>query len=147
MAYVDPIDLDLFKLGDLGTLQARDVTDAIVSFSTSLSISGSSEVKVGIVDPDFAMASANYFQIRRDIFYRNLWFEIAAVETQRSESIHPLYNLECRSKGVQLMKRDKKPEAYRGMSGFEFAKKVAKDFKLNFVGQQATKKLSNQLLH
>lgn len=142
MAYVDPIDLDLFKLGDLGTLQARDVTDAIVSFSTSLSISGSSEVKVGIVDPDFAMASANYFQIRRDIFYRNLWFEIAAVETMRSESIHPLYNLECRSKGVQLMKRDKKPEAYRGMSGFEFAKKVAKDFKLNFVGQQATKKQS-----
>lgn len=142
MAYVDPIDINLFNLGDLGTFQSRDITESIVDFNVSLSLSGSSQVGVAVIDPGFTYAKSNYFQIRRDIFYRNMWFEISAVETQRSGAVHPLYNLECRSKAVQLMKRDKKPEAYRGMRAYDFAYAVAKRFNLNFVGEQTTKKQS-----
>ena len=142
MSYVDPIDINLFNLGDLGTFQSRDVTNSIVSFDVSLTLGPSSQISVGVIDPDFAQARANYFQIRRDIFYRNMFFEISAVEVQRSESIHPLYTLECRSKAVQLMKRDKKPEAYRGMTAFDFASAIAKRFNLKFVGERTTKKQS-----
>ena len=140
MSYIDPIDISLFSLGDLSTFAARDVTDSIISFNVNLSLGNSSQIGVSVVDPNFAMAKANYFQIRRDIFYRNLWFEISAVECQRSDSIHPLYNLECRSKYVQLMKRDKKPEAFAGQSAYDFAATMAARFNMNFVGEQTTKK-------
>lgn len=140
--YFDDVNESLFKLGDMATLQARDVTQAITDMSVSLTMGGSSEVTVNIVDPNFAFASANYFQVRRDLFYRDLWFEIAAVETSRSDAIHPLYTLQCRSKAVQLMKRDKKPEAYRGMSGYDFAQAMAKRFAMNFVGEKTSKKQS-----
>lgn len=142
MAYFDQIDQDIFNLGDLGTFQARDVTDSIVSFNVSLSINQSSQISVGIVDPNFAQARANYFQVRRDIFYRHMFFEISAIEVQKSDSVHPLYSLECRSKAVQLMKRDKKPEAYRGMTAYDFAFAIAKRFNLKFVGERTTKKQS-----
>lgn len=140
MQYVTPIDQSIFNLGDLATFAARDVTDAIVDFQVSLSLNQSSQISVSVVDPDFAFAKANYFQVRRDIFYRNLWFEISAVEVSRSDSIHPVYKLECRSKAVQLMKRDKKPEAYRGMAAYDFALTVSKRFGLKFVGERTTKK-------
>lgn len=142
MSYFDPIDLDIFNLGDLATFQSRDVTDAISSFEVSLSINQSSQVTVNVLDPEFALGKANYFQIRRDIFYRHMWFEISAVAIERSEAVHPMYTLECRSKAVQLMKRDKKPEAYRGMTGYDFASAMAKRFSLNFVGEKTTKKQS-----
>lgn len=138
--YFDDINEALFKLGDLATFASRDVTQSITDMSVSLSLSGSSEISVTVVDPNFTYASANYFQVRRDIFYRDLWFEIAAVETQRSESVHPQYTIQCRSKAVQLMKRDKKPEAYRGMTGYDFAQAMAKRFAMNFVGERTTKK-------
>jgi hypothetical protein len=140
MRFFDPIDINLFNLGDLPTFSSRDVTSAITTFSVDFSLSGSSQLAVGLIDPNFAMASANYFQIRRDIYYRSERFEISAVETSPSESIHPLYNLECRSKYVQLMKRDKKPEAYRGMSAYNFAAAIADRYKMNFVGERTTKK-------
>lgn len=141
-AYFDDIDLDIFNLGDLNTFQSRDVTKQIVQFNVSLSMSGSSQVSVSVLDPAFTFAKNNYFQIRRDIYYRHMRFEISAVETQRSASVHPLYNLECRSKAVQLMKRDKKPEAYRGMTAYDFAFAVAKRFELNFIGEKTAKKQS-----
>ena len=136
----DQINEELFKLGDLGTFASRDVTQSITSMSTSLTLSGSSQVSVDVLDPNFGFAKANYFLIRRDIFYRNIWFEIAAVETSRSEAVHPQYSLECRSKAVQLMKRDKKPEAFRGMTGYDFAQAMAKRFAMKFVGEKTTKK-------
>lgn len=139
-AYFDPIDINLFNLGDLSTFQSRDITEAIVDFSVSLSLQGSSQVSVTALDPAFTFAKANYFQVRRDIFYRNLWFEIAAVSTQRSSAIHPEYQIECRSKAVQLMKRDKRPEAYRGMSAYEFAFTIAQRFGMNFIGEETAKK-------
>jgi hypothetical protein len=139
-SYFEPIDQKLFNLGDLSTFQSRDITEAIIDFSVSLSLENSSQVSVTVLDSAFTFAKANYFQVRRDIFYRNLWFEIAAVSTQRSSSIHPEYQIECRSKAIQLMKRDKRPEAYRGMSAYEFAFTIAQRFGMNFIGEQTTKK-------
>ena len=140
MSYFEPIDNNLFKLGDIGTFANRDITEAITDMSVSLTIAGSSQVTVSVVDVDFAMAKANYFQIRRDIFYRDIFFEITSVGVSRSESIHPLYQIECRSKAVQLMKQDKRPEAYNGISAFELAKRMAKRYNMHFFGEETTKK-------
>lgn len=140
MTYFDPIDNVLFKLGDLSTFANRDITDSITSMSVSLTLQGSSEVSVSVIDPSFEMAKSNYFLVRRDVFYRDIFFEIAAVGVSRSEGIHPLYELECRSKGIQLMKRDKRPEAFNGISGFDLAQRMAKRYNMHFFGEQTTKK-------
>jgi hypothetical protein len=140
MAYFDSIDINLFSLGDLGTFSNRDISQAITSLSISLTMSGSSEVSADILDPDFAMAKGNYFQIRRDAFYKGMLFEIAAVETSRSEGIHPKHQIQCRSKAIQLMKRDKRPEAFNGISGYDLAKRMALRYNMNFVGQKDAKK-------
>lgn len=140
MAYFDNIDINLFSLGDLGTFTNRDIVDTITNLSISLTIAGSSEVTVDVVDPDFKMAKNNYFQIRRDAFYKGMIFEIAAVETSRSEAIHPKHQLQCRSKAVQLMKRDKRPEAFNGISGYDLAQRMALRYNMNFVGQKDAKK-------
>lgn len=140
MAYFNNIDIDLFSLGDLGTFTNRDITETITNLSVSLTISGSSEVSFSVIDPDFKMAKANYFQIRRDAFYKKMIFEITAIETSRSEGIHPTHKLECRSKAIQLMKRDKRPEAFNGISGYDLAKRMALRYNMNFVGQQDAKK-------
>ena len=140
MAYFDNIDINLFSLGDLGTFSNRDISAAITEMSVSLTISGSSEISVSVIDPDFKMAKANYFQIRRDAFYKGLLFEIAAIETSRSEGIHPKHQLDCRSKAIQLMKRDKRPEAFNGISGYDLAQRMALRYNMNFVGQKDAKK-------
>lgn len=140
MAYFDNIDINLFSLGDLGTFSNRDIAEAITELSVSLTISGSSEISVSVIDPDFIMAKANYFQIRRDAFYKGLLFEIAAIETSRSEGIHPKHQLDCRSKAIQLMKRDKRPEAFNGISGYDLAQRMALRYNMNFVGQKDAKK-------
>lgn len=134
------INNDLFKLGNLGTFQNVDVTEYITRFTVSLTLSGSSELSVTVVDPNFVFAKNNYFQIRRDIFYRGMYFEIAAIEVERSPALHPQYNLKCRSKGVQLMKQDKRPEQFNGISGFDLALRMAKRFGMGFYGEQTTKK-------
>jgi hypothetical protein len=140
MAYFDNIDINLFSLGDLGTFSNRDIAEAITELNISLTISGSSEISVSVIDPDFRMAKANYFQIRRDAFYKGLLFEIAVVETSRSEGIHPKHQLDCRSKAIQLMKRDKRPEAFNGISGYDLAQRMALRYNMNFVGQKDAKK-------
>jgi hypothetical protein len=140
MNYFDPIDNNLFKLGDLGTFANRDITDAITAMSVSLTMDGSSEVSVSVVDVDFMMAKNNYFQIRRDIFYRDIFFELTAVSVSRGDAIHPQYDLECRSKAVQLMKQDKRPEAFNGLSGFDLAQRMAKRYNMHFFGEKTTKK-------
>ena len=137
-----PIDSDLIQIGDLATNEMRDVSESILSFDVSLTLDGASELTLEILDVNFNYAKANYFQIRRDIFYQNLIFEIAAVEVQKSDSIHPLYRLSCRNKNVQMMKRDKTPEAYRATSASDYAKTVAKRFNMEYVVEETSKKQS-----
>lgn len=142
MATFDPITKDLISIGSVDTGQMADIAENITSMRLSLTMDQASELSFSVVDPNFVFASNNYFQIRRDVFYRELIFEIARVEVAKSESVHPEYRLTCYNKNVQMMKRDKKPEAYRGISASDYARTVAKRFNMNSVVQETPKKQS-----
>lgn len=142
MAAFIPIDNNLIKIGDLSTNEMRDVSQQILNFEVSLTMDGASELTIEILDVDFSFAKANYFQVRRDVSYQDMRFEIAVVDVSRSESVHPVYRLSCRNKNVQMMKRDKSPEAYRATSASEYAKLVAKRFNMNAFVEDTTKKQS-----
>jgi hypothetical protein len=137
-----PIDKNLIQIGDVASNQMRDISEAVTSLDVSLTMDGASEITIEILDTNFNFAQANYFQVRRDVFYQDLIFEITVVEVQGSESVHPLYRLSCRNKNVQMMKRDKSPEAYKGVSASDYVKTVARRFNMNYVVEETTKKQS-----
>jgi hypothetical protein len=142
MSNFTPITKELISIGSVETGQMADVADNITSMRLSLTMDQSSELSFTVIDPDFGFATNNYFQIRRDVFYRELVFEIARVEVSRSDSIHPEYRLVCYNKNVQMMKRDKQPEAYRGISASDYALTVAKRFNMNAFVEPTQKKQS-----
>lgn len=140
MSYFAPVDSQLIKIVGLTETQNESFINGITNINVSLTLNGSSEVSITVVDPDFVFATNNYFQIRRDVTYRGMVFEIAAIETSRSDSVHPQHVIQCRSKKVQEMKRDKQPEVYNGTSGYDLAQRMAVRYGMNFVGERTAKK-------
>lgn len=86
------------------------------------------------------MLNNNYFLLRRDVYFQSQLFEISRVAIGPGEASSPKISLECRSKASQMMKRDKEPEAYGGISATDYARIVAGRFGLAFVGQNTEKK-------
>lgn len=144
MAAFVPIDDTMIQIADvsLQSGRTRSIAEAIVSLDVSLTMDGASEISFEVIDLDFAFAKANYFQIRRDVLYQEMIFEISVVEVSRSESVHPRYKISARNKNIQMMKRDKSPEAYKGTSASDFARIVASKFSMNTFIQETTKKQS-----
>jgi hypothetical protein len=129
------IDSSLITINDLTTKQVGQIAEYITDFSVSYRMDGVSEISFSVIDPDFAMMKGNYFQIRRNMVYRNMPFEIAAVEVGRGPGSSPQINIQARSTFIQLMKRDKQPRAIGGASAYDFARLTANRFFLKFYGQ------------
>lgn len=123
------------SIADLTTNQVGQIAEYITNFSVSYKIDGAAEISFTVLDPDFKMLSANYFQIRRLISYKNMPYEIAAVEVGRGDGYSPSIEIQARSAAVQLMKRDKQPSAIGGVSAYDYARIAAGRFFLRFYGQ------------
>jgi len=138
MANFIPIDSNLISVRSPSG-QNLDIAPAITRLAVSFTMDMCSEINFEVLDPGFKFAKANYFQIRRDITYNNMLFEISAVEVQRSTGYDPLYRISARSKPIQLMKRDKAAEAFTGMTPTQFAAAIAARFSMGFFGQETIK--------
>lgn len=135
MAVFDNIDQSLLRIGE-DERPAGDVTPFITQLSVSLTMDASSEIQFTVIDKDFIFARNNYFQLRRNVYYRDLIFEISRVDVTQDQSSYPAYSISARSKNIQLMKRDKEPEAFSGLSPTEFASTIAARFNMSFFGQE-----------
>ena len=129
------IDSTLITLENLTTKEVGQIAEYITDFSVSYRIDGAAEISFSVIDPDFKMSQANYFQIRRNMVYRGQPYEIAAVEVGRGPGSSPQVTVQARSAFVQLMKRDKQPRALGSVSAYEFARLAANRFFLKFYGQ------------
>ena len=138
MANFIPVDSNLISISNPSG-QNLDIAPAITRLGVSFTMDMCSEINFDILDPGFKFANANYFQIRRDVIYSGMLFEISAVEVQRSSGYDPLYRISARSKPIQLMKRDKGAEAFTGMTPTQFAGAIAARFSMGFFGQETTK--------
>ena len=106
-----------------------------------------------------SFASSNYFNIGRDVTYLTktilsttfdesikrvgidqvlLFLEVAEISVDQESSVSPIWTVKCRTKAVQQMKRDKKPESIQG-NGTDYVAAVAKKFGLKFVGEHTSK--------
>ncbi len=136
------ITKDIISFLDLTVMKEAEVHQNVTSLAVSYTMDEASQITVQILDPGFQMLKNNYFQIRRPIQYRGRLFEIAAMDVGTASDATPLVTVEARTASIQVMKRDKNPEAYRGLSGTEFAQTVAGRVGLKFFGEQTPKKQS-----
>jgi hypothetical protein len=103
-----------------------------------------------------------YFEVGRDVVYETTTlndifssensttttqvkqkqlFEISSVTFQQGPGGSPTWSIDCYSKAIQQMKRDRKPSSIKG-NGTEYVKRAAAKFGLKFWGQETTKKYS-----
>ena len=57
-----------------------DVSDVITSMEVSLTLDEASQVTIRLVDPQLERYAANYFQIRQQVTYFGMDFEVAAID-------------------------------------------------------------------
>jgi hypothetical protein len=67
-----------------------------------------------------------------------LRMEVAEISVDQENSVSPVWTVKCRTKAVQQMKRDKKPESISG-NGTDYVRAAAKKFGLKFVGEKTDK--------
>jgi hypothetical protein len=107
-------------------------------------------------------AERRYFDIGRDVIYETTTlrptylgesggptspvrqqqiFEIASATIAPGSGDSPVWNINCYTKSIQQMKRDRNPSAVKG-SGTEFVRRAAAKYGLKFWGENTNKKVS-----
>lgn len=146
-------------IADLANTSATgyaDISKLTTSVQVSYSMDMASQLSFDLIDPDLRMSSQNFFTLGRDIIYETQTlgriddgagsaalvkqlFEISSVTVNQGPGGSPTFSIQCYSKAVQQMKRDKRPDTIKGQ-GTDFVRRAATKYGLKFYGQETTKK-------
>lgn len=156
--------------GDIGQNIKEKINDSILSCQVNYSTDMATEITLQIIDRDYtkttgslegglSFASANYFNIGRDVTYttktiastvfddtakiasvnlKTILMEVAEISVSQDQSVSPIWTIKCRPKAVQQMKRDKKPEVISG-NGAAYVRAACKKYGLLSVVEETTK--------
>lgn len=127
-------------------IQQQDIVPLVTEISVSYTMDMASQLSFSVVDIDWKYSQANYFMLRREVILTEIAtgkfsvFEIAAVSVEPGDVINmPKIGVECRTKAIQQMKRDKRLESYKSMSATEFAAIIAERHGLKLYGESTNK--------
>jgi hypothetical protein len=150
------------QIGDLSIKAMATIAENLLSVNINYSMDMSNQLSFVVLDPGFEMAANNYFQVGRDVVYESTGikpivtaktpdttgvpvisrirhlYEIYSVSVQQNGTASPQWTVEALPKAIQQMKRDKKPGNIGG-SGYEFVRKAANKYGLNFVGEKSAR--------
>jgi hypothetical protein len=133
-------DSTIIIVGHSQIQAVRKIAQSVTSITVSYTVDGASQITVELVDEDLAMWNNNYFAVSNVVLFNDGTvterYMIASHEISNGEGRYFKIKLELRTEAIQKMKLDKKPQAFRSTTGYEFAKKVAKKFGLEFLGQE-----------
>jgi len=132
-----------------------DITEFITQASVSYSIDMAAELSFDIIDRDLLFAKNNYFVIGRDVIYETQavgridsgdgtvqfvkqLFEISKVSVSQGPGGSPTFSVQCYTKAIQQMKRDRQPGSVSG-NGTAFIKAAAAKYGLRFFGENTAK--------
>jgi len=112
------------------------IYDAVTSFKVNYALTAGAEISVDFADYQGQMFLNNYFQIGTQYFYREEPFQMASVEVSQGEGEY--WNVSCklRTWQQQQMKEDLHPEVLKSANGYDFAKKLADKYGLEFIGEE-----------
>lgn len=152
----DPLQI---QIGNLQAKVMENILNSVLDARVNYSMDMVTELELNIFDTGFYFAKNNYFAITTDvsyttksidssefnsdgtskITYTTLKLEIAEVSVSQNQGYNPIWNIKCRTKAVQQMKRDKNPSAISSSSGTAFARAAAKKYGLKFIGEETSK--------
>lgn len=134
----------------------------ILSVNVNYSLSAATAVTFEVIDPGLQMTLNNYFQIGQTIIYRShntdidfnadaiavgtdgylgYFMEIADVTISQAQGNSPIVRVQCYTKAIQQMKRDRKPGVVKG-SGSEFVVNAANKYGLQCVAQKTSQSVN-----
>lgn len=127
-------------------IERRNLLELVTNVELSFTMDMASQLSFEAIDPNGSFSRANYFQLRREVLLTRksdgkFWvFEIAAMSYGPGDTYNaPKISVECRTKAIQEMKRDKRLESFKQMSAAEFAAMIAQRHNLKIYGQSTNK--------
>lgn len=124
----------------------HDIRQIVAEVNVSFTMDYASQLSFTIIDKDWSFTKANWFMLRRIVRLTERatgkvhLFEIAAVTYAAGDAFNlPKIGVECRTRAIQLMKRDKRAESFRAMSATEFAQLIAARHGLQIYGESINK--------
>ena len=135
-------DNTIIIVGNDSAKVRAQIAQSVTNITVSYTVDGASQVTVDLVDEKLGMWDNGYFAVGNIVeFFDGTLKEkymIASHEVSNGEGEYFKIKLELRTEAIQRMKMDKKPQALKSTTAYEFAQKVAKEFGLGFMGQQPT---------
>ena len=125
------------NIGGLRASARREIQDAVVDMGVDLTLDMTTQMRFTVVDPDFKMAKANYFQVRRPVGFKGFDYEIAGVEWLRTAGRADECRITMRSLPIQRMRREKGEQNWYDISAAEFAKQMAETHGLKMFIQDS----------
>ena len=116
------------------------IAQSITNISVSYTVDGASQITVELVDEKLEMWNNGYFAIGNiaNFFDGTITerYMVASHEISAGEGEYFKITLALRTEAIQRMKLNKKPQAFKSTTAYDFAQKVAKEFGLQFLGQR-----------
>ena len=127
----------------------HEVTHAVTSMSLNYTIDAGADLQIELFDEEKEMLKKNYFQLGSMFFVGSGVnpsgyepFILVEISVSDGEGFGASVKLNFRDKIFHEMKNDFSPQNLRAANGYDFAAKVAKKFKLRFIGQKVKGKQS-----
>lgn len=114
-----------------------NIKDIVSNMEVSLSLDGVSQISFDVPDPGLVLSKNNYWNIRREVKFQEMTFEIASVEIRQGEGGETV-RIEARNAACQKLKRDKNATVFTGGNGTAYAAMKAKSVGLKFFGESST---------
>ena len=133
-------DQTIVFIGNDQTSVRAQIAQSITSINVDYSVDGASQITVELVDEKLEMWNNGYFAVGNIVnFFDGTITEkymVASHEISAGEGEYFQITLALRTEAIQRMKLDKKPQALKSTTAYDFAEKVAKKFGLEFLGQK-----------
>lgn len=128
--------IDLISTITLGEVEDKlvEIQESIFSLQFDLTADMVSEIKFSVHDPGLRMHNNNYFMVGRTLSFQDMLFEIAAVTV--SHGARDSCEIQARTKAVQEMRRDRRPQSYN-TSPSQYAALMADEFGLEIFAEDS----------
>jgi hypothetical protein len=114
----------------------RDASEAITDVSRNYTMDAGTQITVNLFDEGMKMLLAGYFRVGTEYTWGGERFVLNAVNVKQGQGDGASIGIELLEYFFHRLKNDFEPQNYRAANGFSFAQRIARKYKLKFVGEQ-----------
>ncbi len=115
---------------------SRVATNAITSVRRNYTMDAGSQISVNFYDDQRKMLKAGYFRNGTEYDWDGEEWIVNAVDIRQGDGDGASVDLELLERKFHLLKNDFEPQNFRAANGYSYAERVAKKYKLKFVGEK-----------